>query len=66
MSYAVDAQWKQGVYYVERENDENGHFVFKGPDYAPKKQDNKKRIVVMGDSLADDNAKWGWVPHLAY
>jgi hypothetical protein len=32
----------------------------------PKKQDGKKRITILGDSLATDDLSWGWAPHLGY
>lgn len=32
----------------------------------PKKQDGKKRITILGDSLAADDLSWGWAPHLGY
>lgn len=34
--------------------------------HMPKKPEGKKRIVIAGDSMATDDLKWGWAPHMAY
>jgi hypothetical protein len=33
---------------------------------TPPKPANKKRIAILGDSMASDNDIWGWSGHLAY
>ena len=60
------ADWMKGVYYFETENDSNGNYIRKGPEFVPKKQEGKKRIAIMGDSLGANDNQWGWTPHLGY
>ena len=60
-SYDKYKDWMTGSYYVDLGKEKSPT-----PNGTPPKQPNKKRIAIMGDSLASDNDIWGWSGHLAY
>ena len=70
-SFAQDEKkpepWWENTYYTVPSFEMQGDkLIERQPSDIPKKVPGKKRILLMGDSLAIDDEDYGWTHHFAY
>jgi len=58
--------WKNTYYTVPSCEIIGNELIQRQPSDIPKKVPGKKRILLMGDSLAIDEEDFGWTHHFAY